>query len=219
MNYIIEVSMKKKDYKMVIYILVVVLLMTGCGKQESNFLTQKDVFKYLEREYKTESFEIVSQEEIKLSDERNCKGEYVDGNSYTVKSLKSNLIFTVKDLYYYNMIYCSPIKYDDYLNKAIEEYASNIDSRIEITYANRAYAVPTLNISLSDFEDEKEAIKIINDFSIDINKKAPFSDGNKYVNSRICKGSILSSTCNNITTIEAISADNIIELIKGLKGV
>ena len=205
--------------KLVFVFIMALFIITGCGKSKSNFRSEKDVLKYLEREYKTETFEIISQEKTTLSDERNCKGESLEGNSYTVKALKSNIVFTVKDLFYYNMIYCSPIKYDDYLNKSMEEYASNLDKRIEVTYANRAYTVPTLGISLSEFESEEEAMILINNFAIELNRKMPFSDGGKYINFRVCKGNLMSSTCNNITSIDAKSADKIIELMKGLKGV
>ena len=213
-------NLKTNEIIGLVFIFILTLFfITGCGTQKTNFKNEQDVLKYLEREYKGETFEIVSHENITLSDERNCKDEMLNGDKYTVKSLETGITFTVKDLFYYNMIFCSPIKYDDYLNKSIENYSSDLDERIEITYANRAYAVPTLAVSISDFENEEEAMVKINNFALELSRKYPFSLGVKYVNFRICKGSLMSSKCNNITSIDAKNAEKIVELINGLKGV
>ena len=65
--------------------------------------TKKEVIKYLEEKYNNESFEIISVEHIekmfpKCGSDDNTILEN-PGNIYTVKSLTSNIQFTVKDIY------------------------------------------------------------------------------------------------------------------------
>ena len=190
-----------------VVLITLFFVLIGCSKSKSHFNSEKDVLKYLRKEYKNETFEIIKHESIDLVDEKNCKDKVEKGNSYTVRSNETKLAFTVKDVYYYNMLYCDVIKYDDYLNVSLEEYSKELDPRTEITYAKGVYETPTILINLSDYENINEMSKVIYDFSKYINNKYPYYEG-KSINFRVCTGSLLSSNCKNIAsnTIDSESA-------------
>ncbi len=171
---------KKNIVFIIIMILVILFVLTGCGSNKLK--SNKDITEWLKESYTDERFEIISKEKIKLEARASSgaisKGE---GYSYNIKSKDTDIEFIVKDTYRYISggfpIYGVS---DDYIYKATQKYINDYgDERL---YLEEKYNDVNINVKTSDFSSYDEMIKLLYNFKNYITTKKPFSysKGAKY---------------------------------------
>ena len=101
-------------------IIVVLFAITGCGSRKLK--SDKDLKKYLNNIYPGEQFEMLSKEEIEITGDVGGCDSPGKGISYQVKSLDTNIVFTVKDEYNFNSFICEYRVDSDYLEIAEKKF-------------------------------------------------------------------------------------------------
>ena len=121
----------KKMRRIILLILISIFTITGCGKKINN---DEGVKEFLKETFPGEKFEIISKKTITdIGDlSGGCNKDHVEGLSYQIKSLDTDITFNVYDTYMFNSYVCKYKIKSDYLeiakNKFLEE---NTDYKLE----------------------------------------------------------------------------------------
>lgn len=135
-----------------ITLIITAFLLTGCGrKMRGDF----DLKKYLYKTYPGERFEIINREIIDISGDVGGCDNPGKGYSYTVRSLDSNNIFTVKDDYHFNSFVCEYRIEDDYLEIAQEKFI-NDNSMYKVDTYYHCYKCLGIKFEKERYENEEE---------------------------------------------------------------
>ena len=127
-----------------ILLIVFLLLLTGCGSKNRGISTEEDVNSFL-KQYKPEKFEILNSEEIKIKGD-GCGEKARDGKKWTIKSLDSNVIFSVEDALSFNSYTCNYVFETDYLDQYLTKFI--IDKEY---YKVKKISMYFYNLDISEF--------------------------------------------------------------------
>lgn len=150
--------------------LMITICITGCNGQKQILKTEKDVYKYLKKNYPEETFEIIDKEEISINVSSTC-GEPVDGNRWTVVSKETGIQFEVEDTYEYEAFVCTYDVYSEYKYRALKTYTSNLnDDRI-------SFDTDSLSFDVDKFSSSTEALETINNTVNQFKNRYPLKYG------------------------------------------
>ena len=105
--------MNKTIFLNIICGIILLCFVIGCSLDRQILATEKDVYRYLNEKYPTETFEILNVEEIEITDD-GCSEEIRKGNSWTIKSLTTNMEFKLEDAYQFDSSSCNYTVIDNY---------------------------------------------------------------------------------------------------------
>ncbi len=159
--------------KKIYLIVALVFFTTGCFSPK--LFNKNVVMNYLKTNYPGEKFTIISSNKIKLEAASGGCDDGGMGNSYKIKSLTSNIEFTLQDDYHFNSFICEYIIEDDYLIKAREKYfANNHDSRIKSYFP--FYDYMGIRLQEKDFKTKEELTTFIKKIKTELDSKYPYKN-------------------------------------------
>lgn len=155
--------------KKIIFSLIIVLGITGCGNKS----TQSDIEQYLKKYYPNESFEIVSEENIdNIKTSGNCSTDK-SGYKYTIVSKDTNIEFVIEDIYEASSYgTCDYDLSDNYYQIALEKYITDFnDSRISL---DTHMLNSDIKVDYKDFQSINEISNVLYNFKTYYESKNPF---------------------------------------------
>lgn len=171
--------MKRKIFLGLVWSLLVIGLVTGCGKKA----TIDEIESYLIEKYPEEEFKILNKEFVENID-GSCKSDdnskyKKEGYKYNIISNKTNIEFEVKDTYEEtNTGTCSYYLVDNYYKQALMKYITEFnDSRIKIDTHG---LFSDIKVDYKYFNSIDEISNVLYNFKIYYESKLPFSE-NAYV--------------------------------------
>lgn len=192
--------------KKIIFSLIIVLGITGCGNKS----TQNDIEQYLKKHYPKESFKIVSEENIdNIKTSGNCSTDK-SGYKYTIVSNDTNIEFVIEDVYEASSYgTCDYDLSDNYYQIALEKYITDFnDSRISL---DTHMLNSDVKVDYKDFQSINEISNVLYNFKTYYESKNPFIEkANVDVfiyNSRSYLGTITLSYNNKEITLDSINKE------------
>ena len=156
--------------KMFLILVLCFFMLTGCGKKA--LLSEKEVDNYLRTKYPEEKFQIITVNEIELGDAGGCDDGGV-GNSWKIKSMNTNIEFTLEDEYYFNSFTCEYGINDNYFKVSSEKFISeNNDARMKSYYA--CSNCMGLAFERENFISSDEMFNFIQEIILKLNDTYPF---------------------------------------------
>ncbi len=149
-----SVEIMKKEILFGIFILGL-LIITGCT-DSPQFEREGSLEEYLNVNYPSEKFETISLDEKKVDKKSNhCNYTGVE-KTYTIKSLDSSIVFTLKDVCTYDLYGDVYEVENDYLTKANEKFLNdNINTKMKL-YENNYYVIAEFEIKNYNTKEEME---------------------------------------------------------------
>ena len=140
--------------------------------EDAKLDSEGKVLKYLKSQYKGESF-VINVKNVEEMDTKSC-GRY-DKYTWTVKSTNTDIEFIVTSGYDYKGNFaCQKYNTNDYMIKAINKYAANVDeNKIKIGTVGY-YDISFTQKEISDSEFVEGVYNII----LDLKKEYPFKNSN-----------------------------------------
>ena len=192
--------------KKIIFSLIIVLGITGCGNKS----TQSDIEQYLKKYYPNESFEIVSEENIdNIKTSGNCSTDK-SGYKYTIVSKDTNIEFVIEDIYEASSYgTCDYDLSDNYYQIALEKYITDFnDSRISL---DTHMLNSDIKVDYKNFQSINEISNVLYNFKTYYESKNPFiekADVSVYIyNSGNYLGFISLSYNNKEITLDSINKE------------
>ena len=167
-----------KIIKIIIIVLTVTLLLTGC-KKGYDFNNEEDVKKYLNAWYPNEEFKIevlqksnhIEKDEVGEPISDNC---IKAGNRYRVTSKETNITFIVEDGCHYNGFYDQYDIKNNYSDVALEKIISdNTETKMEIFRSCDA-CIKSLASHRNNYNTDEEMINDIWNIVTQLNDTYPF---------------------------------------------
>ena len=177
--------------KKIIVLITCILFITGCNN--SRKLTSDSVLKkYLNKMYPGERFEILSKEKINMSGDVGGCGNPGEGSLYKIKSLNSEIEFSVYDSYHFNSFYCEYEIADNYLKIANKKFIDeNLQYKIEAY--NKCFKCYGIKFQKERYISKEE---MKNSLTIVVNK---LKENYPFKHKNICRKNVIliSSNTNN----------------------
>lgn len=201
--------MKKK--LLVFLSIVAMLTTTGCGSRKLK--SDNDLDKYLNSKYPGEQFEIVSKKEIEITGDVGGCDNPGKGISYQVKSLDTNIIFTVKDKYHFNSFTCEYLIDSDYLEIAEKKFLD--DNKIyKVDSYYHCYKCIGIKFEKEKYSSKEEMINSISIVTEKLKNTYPFKHKSIRLNMDISIDS--ENNINDLVNIDDLDKDRINQLVENL---
>lgn len=172
-----------------------------------------DLRNYLSKKYPGERFEIINREEINIPGDVGGCDSPGTGYSYTIKSLDSDTIFTVKDDYHFNSFVCEYQIEDDYLEIAEKEFIKeNSEYKVDTYY--HCYKCLGIKFEKERYDSEEEMKDSVWTVIDKLNNTYPFKHKSVRLNADISIDS--SENINELVNISELNKDKTDSLIENL---
>ena len=147
-------------------LLIILLLLTGCGKRLDS---KKQVNKFLKQTYSGEKFEVLDGKTVKEEMDSTCGDGTVKLHVWKVHSKSEDVDFEVRESYEFNSFVCEYKRVSKYEEAVIDKLYGNVWTKDDYLYTYNA------SVSLT----KEELYKELYDIYLNLRKHYPFKNKDK----------------------------------------